>query len=68
MDVVVRCAIVPRRHTYWIVAVHPSGSRRAIEYFLDEGAAVERLRAPQLFREEMELRWHARDISRWHVP
>ena len=41
MDIAVRYVIVPRRHLYWVEAVDRDGSRRAIEVFRNEGAAVE---------------------------
>jgi hypothetical protein len=59
MDIAVRYVIVPGRHLYWVEAVDPHGSRRAIEVFRDEGSAVERLRSLQSHQEKMELRWHA---------
>jgi hypothetical protein len=66
MDIAVRYVIVPRRHLYWVEAVDSAGSRRAIEVFRDERAAVERLRSLQSHQEKMELRWHAlRHGSMW---
>jgi hypothetical protein len=67
MDFAVRYVIVPRKHLYWVEAVDPGGSRRAIEVFRDEGAAVARLRSLQSQQEKMELRWHALRASRFHV-
>jgi hypothetical protein len=67
MDIAVRYVIVPRRHLYWVEAVDSAGSRRAIEAFRDERAAVERLRSLQSHQEKMELRWHALKASRFHV-
>ena len=67
MDIAVRYVIVPRKHLYWVEAVDPGGSRRAIEVFREEGAAVERLRSLQSHQEKMELRWHALRASRFHV-
>jgi hypothetical protein len=67
MDIAARYVIVPRKHLYWVEAVDPDGSRRAIEVFRDEGAAVERLRSLQSQQEKMELRLHALRASRFHV-
>ena len=67
MDIAVRYVIVPRKHLYWAEAVDPDGSRRAIEGFRDEGAAVARLRSLQSHKEKMELRWDALRASRFHV-
>jgi hypothetical protein len=55
MDIAVRYVIVPRKHLYWVEAVDPDGSRRAIKGFRDEGAAVARLRSLQSHKEKMEL-------------
>ena len=67
MDIAARYVIVPRKHLYWVEAVDPDGSRRAIEGFRDEGAAVARLRSLQSKKEKMELRWDALRASRFHV-
>jgi len=67
MDIAARYVIVPRKHLYWVEAVHRDGSRRAIEVFRDEGAAVERLRSLQSRKEKMELRWDALKASRFYV-
>jgi hypothetical protein len=57
MDIAVEYVIVPRKHLYWVEAVDRGGSRRVIEVFRDEGAAVERSLQSQ--KEKMELRWDA---------
>ena len=67
MDIAVRYVIVPRKHLYWVEAIDRDGSRRAVEGFRDEAAAVERLRVLQLQKEKMELRWDALRASRLHV-
>jgi len=67
MDIAVRYVIVPRKHLYWVEAVDRDGSRRAIEGFRDEGAAVARLRSLQSRKEKMELRWDALKASRFYV-
>ena len=67
MDIAARYVIVPRKHLYCVEAVDRDGSRRAIEVFRDEGAAVSRLRSLQSQQEKMELRWHALRASRFHV-
>jgi len=59
MDIAVEYVIVPRKHLYWVEAVDRDGSRRVIEVFRDEGAAVERLRSLQSQKEKMELRCDA---------
>jgi hypothetical protein len=59
MDIAVEYVIVPRKHLYWVEAVDRDGSRRVIEVFRDEGAAVARLRSLQSQKEKMELRWDA---------
>jgi hypothetical protein len=67
MDIAARYVIVPRKHRYCVEAVDRDGSRRAIEVFRDEGAAVSRLRSLQSQQEKMELRLHALRASRFHV-
>jgi hypothetical protein len=63
MDIAVRYVVMPRKHLYWVEAVLPDGSRRAIEGFRDEGAAVERLRSLQSRQQKMELRRDAHSAS-----
>jgi hypothetical protein len=65
MDIAVEYVIVPRKHLYWVEAVYRDGSRRAIEGFRDESAAVARLRSLQSQKEKMELRWDALRASRF---
>ena len=67
MDIAVQYVIVPRKHLYWVEAVDRDGSRRAIEGFRDESAAVARLRSLQSQKEKLELRWDALRASRFHV-
>ena len=74
MDITVQYVIVPRRLLYWVVAVYPSGSRRALKSFRDEAAALEYLRILQSSREKIERRWDEREASsflyntRWISP
>ena len=65
MDIAAEYVIVPRKRLYWVEAVDREGSRRVIEVFREEGAAVERLRSLQSQREKMELRWDALRASRF---
>jgi len=67
MDIAARYVIVPRKHLFRVEAVDRDGSRRAIEVFRDEGAAVSRLRSLQSQQEKMELRLHSLRASRFHV-
>jgi hypothetical protein len=60
-------AIVPRRRSYWIEAVHEDGERRLVGCFPNEDAAVRRLHELQGRQEAMERRRIAQEASRWYA-
>ncbi len=60
-------AIVPRRRSYWIEAIHEDGERRPVACFPNENAAVRRLHELQDRQESKERRRVAREASRWYA-
>jgi hypothetical protein len=58
-------AIVPRRRSYWIEAIHEDGEHRLVGCFSNEDAAVRRLQELQLQQEAKERRRVAQEASRW---
>jgi hypothetical protein len=60
-------AIMPRRRSYWIEAIHENGERRPVGCFPNEDAAVRRLHELQVAQEAQERRRIAQEASRWHV-
>ena len=60
-------AIMPRRRSYWIEAIHENGERRPVGCFPSEDAAVRRLHELQCAQEAKERRLLAQEASRWHV-
>jgi len=60
-------AIMPRRRSYWIEAIHENGERRPVGCFPNEDAAVRRLHELQGAQEAQERRRIAQEASRWHV-
>jgi hypothetical protein len=57
-------AIVPRRRSYWIEAIHEDGEHRLVGCFSNEDAAVRRLQELQLQQEAKERRRVAQEASR----